>query len=224
MGLEVFTRAEEESPGHGQDRMSVRRLCGTLSLRMADGAGGLPGGGEAARLLCESDVIPGEADAAEIICTADLRDHPGRWLSFMDGHISLISRMQGRAPGSPPGLTAAAILTITDDGEITGASVGDCEAWIFGAGKAPVGLTSGQSRKPLLGEGAASPVEFRGCLSHGVLIMATDGLWKHVSRGQIARLAHSLSPDLLAGALVDSARLPTGRLQDDITIMVVVRS
>ncbi len=113
-------------------------------------------------------------------------------------------------------------------GKIIGASVGDCQAWIFDDGLPSIELTSGQHRKPLLGEGKATPVGFEGELGKRMLIVATDGLWKYAALSSIAstmrlRNSNPLLLDALADTLIDSARLPTGALQDDIAVAMVMK-
>ena len=88
--------------------------------------------------------VAGGANAAETICRAWAHDLDATsWLRERDAALA--------AEGT--GQAAAIVISIADDGEILGASAGDCEAWIFSHGDA-TNLTSGQVRKPLLGDGA----------------------------------------------------------------------
>jgi serine/threonine protein phosphatase PrpC len=211
MSLEHSTRVVEAILGRGQDCVVVDDLPqGGLSIRVADGAGGVAGSEGAARFIC-GPVGP---------------RHPlYGWLAWMGGHISYLSRL-----GTPRGIAAAVVLEISNGNQISGTSVGDCGAWIFDLDGMPaMELTSGQRRKPLLGEDGAEPVGFEGDLWGGMLVVATDGLWKYADLPSCAatmRLAISnpLFPlDTLADALIDSARLPTGALQDDIALAIVAR-
>jgi hypothetical protein len=117
------------------------------------------------------------------------------------------------------GLAAALVIAVSTGGVVCGASVGDCEAWVFGAGE-PTNLTAGQSRKPLLGDGKAVPVGFSGHLARGRLVAASDGLWKYTSHARIANAAALHPIESAARALVDGARLRSGALQDDVAVLV----
>ena len=117
------------------------------------------------------------------------------------------------------GMAAAIVLSISDGGDVRGASVGDCEAWVFGDG-APTNLTSQQIRKPRLGDGAAVPTSFVAAGQRGTLVIATDGLWKYLNHRRIAELARTRPLDAAVAALVDGVRLRSGALQDDVAIVL----
>jgi hypothetical protein len=120
------------------------------------------------------------------------------------------------------GLAAAVVLSVADDGIVRGASVGDCEAWIFGSGKA-FDLTGSQRRKPMLGSGDAEPVAFYGQFDSGTLVMGTDGLWKYAALSRIGQAVDQSLDDALV-ALLDAVRLRGGTLQDDIALAVCRRA
>ena len=134
------------------------------------------------------------------------------WLAHVDREIS-----RSRSCG----LAAAVIVEVRIDGTITGASVGDCEAWLFVNGTMPKSLTAEQIRKPLLGEGAATPVGFEARVAGGTLIAATDGLWKYLNRTRIAEAASIRPLETAAEALVNGVRLRSGALQDDVAVAIV---
>jgi serine/threonine protein phosphatase PrpC len=117
------------------------------------------------------------------------------------------------------GLAAAVVLSVADDGTIQGASVGDCEAWVFGDGQA-MNLTEGQVRKPLLGDGDAIPEGFTAHLSSGTIVAASDGLWKYMGHARIAGAALLRPLESAVAAMIDGVRLRNGALQDDIAIVV----
>lgn len=176
----------------------VRALDRTLIV-VADGAGGVAGG----------------AAAAESICSAlhDDRHDWSTWLSDQDARLA--ERGAGQA--------AAVVVSISHSGNISGASVGDCEAWLFGQGE-PRALTAAQVRKPLLGDGAAVPATFTGTLVEGTLIIATDGLWKYTSRARIAPLAAIRPLETALAALVAAVTLNNGEIQDDLAIVICATS
>ncbi len=196
------TRTEEARPGLGDDRVAEIRMPGRTLFVVADGAGGVAGG----------------ADAAETICGAASAYQAWRMPSDWAGWLTHVDREMSR---SRVGFAAAVVIEIWDDGRIVGASAGDCEAWIFGGDAASRSLTSRQARKPLLGEGAAKPAGFEAQLGRGMLLVATDGLWKCMDRARIAEAVLLVRPlDVACAALVDGARLKGGALQDDVAIVL----
>ncbi len=150
MRLTIATRIEEARQGRGEDRINVVEADGRKVIIVADGAGGTAGGAAAAEALCHA-----LTDAAN----PDTIDWPA-WLAKQDTALA----------ASGTGLAAAVVLSIGDDGEIRGASVGDCEAWAFAEGVA-TSLTTRQLRKPLLGDGRVQPVGFSFRLTSGTLIV-----------------------------------------------------
>jgi serine/threonine protein phosphatase PrpC len=194
-------RTEEARPGFGDGRIAEIRMPARTLFVVADGAGGAAGGAAAAEAVC------GAASAYQ-----DWR-MPSDWTGWL-------TRVDREMAHSRVGHAAAVVIEIWDDGRIVGASVGDCEAWIFGGGVASRSLTARQASKPLLGEGSAQPVGFEARLGRGTLLMATDGLWKHMDRARIAKAAAIRPLHVACAALVDGARLRNGTLQDDIALVL----
>ncbi len=192
------TCVEDARPGRGEDRIATLVLPDRTVIVVADGAGGVGGGAAAAEAVCRS------------------LDETARTLSAWDAWLAKQDRVL--AASASGGLAAAVILEIRHDGAIRGASVGDCEAWIFTEGDARC-LTERQIRKPLLG-GGARPVPFVAHLSRGTLVVGTDGLWKYAAHGRIAEAAAHRPLDLSAAALIESVRLRSGALQDDVGVAV----
>ena len=197
------TRVVEASHDRCEDRIEVIHLPDRTVFVIADGAGGVAGGAAAAKAVCRA--------VADRCRQDEIADWTG-WLTLIDREI---------AGSKDCGFAAVAIVEIENDGKIVGASVGDCEAWVFVNGMALKNLTIGQIRKPLLGGGDAIPVGFEGSVAGGTLLMATDGLWKYLDRIRIAE-ATSIRPlETAAEALIDGARLKSGALQDDIAVAIV---
>jgi serine/threonine protein phosphatase PrpC len=191
------TRIDEARRGRGQDRVRLLALERGLFAVIADGAGGLVGGAAAADAICHALVYADSSNRED-------------WLTRRD---------QMLAGSSSTGCAAAVVVSISEDGTIDGASVGDCEAWIFGQG-GPIELTESQHRKPLLGTGAAAPVRFTAHLSNGTLLVASDGLWKYMKHAAIAGMAVIRPLEAAVAALVDGVRLRSGALQDDVAVMI----
>lgn len=190
--------AEAQSE-RGEDRLEVVVFPDRLIAIVADGAGGVSGGVQAAEILCH-----------ELRACIDVV----RW----DAWLTEIDRRMVTMPSC--GLAAAVVFEIRNDGVVTGASVGDCEAWFFGSG-APKSLTSKQRRKPFLGSGEAIPTPFAAELSKGTsLVAGSDGLWKYAKQSLI-REAVSVRPlELASTSLIDAARLKNGKLQDDVAVFI----
>jgi PPM family protein phosphatase len=197
----IRTRVEEAVRGRGEDRIAVTAFAGGRAILVADGAGGVTGGARATDLLCGalSTEVSGPHDWAQ-------------WLR---------SRDRAMAAEAACGLAAAVVLSVADDGALHGASVGDCEAWVFSSGAEAFELTGTQRHKPMLGSGDAQPVAFSGWLRSGTLVIGTDGLWRYTKAvSWIAQAAASRSLDEALATMIDCVRLRSGTLQDDVGVAV----
>jgi hypothetical protein len=74
-------------------------------------------------------------------------------------------------------------------------------------------LTERQSRKPLIGSGAALPMPFfYNRTENGILLLATDGLLKYASAERIANVCRQQKQAEAARALIELVRYPSGVL------------
>lgn len=138
---------------------------------------------------------------------------------FCDG-VALLRDLDAQLRGV--GQTTAVVAAVGGS-DLRGASVGDSGAWLIGAGEV-VELTSSQQRKPLIGAGC-TPVAFAADLARGAtLLVASDGLLRYAKMSDIARVAQLASLEQAVASLIDLVRLPTGRLQDDVSIVLCRRS
>jgi hypothetical protein len=181
--------------GTGQDRVRVFERDRELMICVADGAGGTANGALAAETIVDARFrVPSSVNARDLLCELD----------------GVLVRFGGQSTG---------ILLSIRDGEITGASVGDSEAWLVRDADVIV-LTAQQQRKPLVGDGceavAISPTQ----LATGTLVVATDGLFRYVKRGDIARIARQRDLDAAIRDLLDAARVASRDLQDDVAIVL----
>lgn len=186
--------------GEGEDRVAAVLVPDGVVLAIADGAGGLGGGGRA-------------ADAAVREITVAARGGPGR---RPDWCAALLMRID-TAVLSGSGECALVVAHVFGT-RVVGASVGDCAAWLIG--EAIDDLTAGQVRKPLIGSGSSTPVTFDAPLRNATLLLASDGLWKYAPRERIGEFARQ--PDLKASAR-EIARLPrlrSGALPDDVAVLL----
>ena len=183
-----------------QDRAEILRCADRVLLAVADGAGGIAGGGEAAdltmRLVRES--------AESLKTTNDCR----RLLEEIDMQL---------ARNKPCGETTAVVLVVHATG-VFGASVGDSIVWMFSP-HGRVELTKGQQRKPFLGCGSAFVVAFSQPAKEGTIILATDGLWKYTSLESIEQRVRNVAIEQLAADLPNLVRLRSGAFPDDVAII-----
>jgi len=187
----------EEPASADQDRVILAVRPGHLILALADGAGGTSGGREAA-----------ESVAAE--ARALRTESPTALLGRLDLHLAQTSG----------GQSTAVVVHLSPDGALHGASVGDSEAWVS-ASETWSELTDGQVRKPLLGSGRAVPEPFDHAPTSRLLV-CSDGLSKYVKWDEALALLESEGADFPWG-LVNAARLPSGRLQDDLSLLYARR-
>jgi len=181
-----------------EDRAEVIERGEELLIVVADGAGGLRGGATASDAIVTAVRTCGSTDVralSEVFRTTD---------------AALATRMAGE--------TTAVALTVTPDG-ITGVSSGDSEAWLVSAVGYDI-LTSGQTRRRL-GSGKASPQPFHRAFHDGVLLVATDGLFKHADHDAIADCRRSATVDEIVERLVALPKLRSGSHPDDVVVVAV---
>jgi serine/threonine protein phosphatase PrpC len=202
--MNAFLETAAGNP-ENQDRGAIIHSGERLILCIADGAGGLSGGTEAACLAIEFV----RQNATE------LQDAPAC--------VRLLQRMdQAVAKDAKAGETTCAVAVAVAQ-RIFGASVGDSGVWFVGPG-AVTNLTERQARKPLIGSGIALPVVFESAKKVGdLLLLATDGLLKYTSAERIANIANTCRKGNIADAarqLIELVRYPSGALPDDVTVIV----
>lgn len=187
--------------GVGQDRILVQCFGSKVVLAVADGAGGLSGGAEAADMAIATVAKRAEMLNSQTDCEQILRELD---TAIYNDNIA--------------GETTCVVAVVTLQ-QIVGASVGDSGAWIAGPERID-DLTENQVRKPFLGTGAAVVAGFSRAMLKGTLILASDGLLKYTSREAIAKTSRVFSPDRLI-ALV---RYPSGALPDDVAVVLCCHS
>jgi serine/threonine protein phosphatase PrpC len=184
--------------GEGQDRAAVfARDDGSITIVLADGAGGTSHGAEAAQAVIDSvDSLAGsDADWSVVLQTLDA--------------------------GLRGGQTTAIVLTVGDS--IRGASVGDSEAWLVDARQRIKALTADQSRKPLLGSQAHVTPTIEERLGDATLVVASDGLFRMAKAIDITRIVVGDDLQRAAEQLVELVRTASGKLLDDVSIVLVRR-
>ena len=190
--------------GARQGRARVVEVENGLVIALADGAGGTGNGALAADALVRA--IEGETT-----------------LPDGDRCAALIENLDAEPQRLARGQSTAVILGVGT--QIVGASVGDSGAWLL-RGSEVVDLTSGQIRKPLVGDGCAT-VPIGPLLFEGTLLVASDGLFRYAKRADIARVIEDATAfeerglATAAAALIELVHLPNGELQDDVAIVLV---
>jgi serine/threonine protein phosphatase PrpC len=196
------------SSGPSQDRTAVVTIGAITLVVVADGAGGLSGGGEAASAVIETLLH-------EAVHGLDLRDE-----RLMVDVLRALDQRLAKTRSS--GETTAVVAALAP-GRVVGASVGDSGAWLIPSEGNVIELTAEQLRKPLLGSGRAVPVPFvSGTSPSMTLLAASDGLFSYVDAAQVRTIVQSAaSGDVALHGLLDAARLPNGSLRDDVSIVAI---
>lgn len=194
-----------------EDRLAVHQLDGGLVVVVADGVGGVSGGGRAADL------------AVKIVSEAI--EHGTFNLFSADPWVELLIHADAiLASDRHAGETTIVVVVIAEDGRVVGASCGDSAAVMVGGDGRLDDLTAKQQKKRRLGSGRALPVAFARALLDGTLVVATDGLLSYARPKEITRIAVEHEDiDEAAEALVRAVTLPSGTLQDDVAVVVVRR-
>jgi serine/threonine protein phosphatase PrpC len=176
---------------------------GTRSvLVVADGAGGLSGGAEAAAMA------------------VDWVRRNTAGLDNADACVNLIRNLDQAMINDRIAGETTCVITVVGGDEIFGASVGDSGAWLMDH-VGHVNLTQRQVRKPLVGSGSACPIGFSPKPGSGrQLLMATDGLLKYASSDRIVEICRTSSLQEIAGQLIELVRFHSGSLPDDVTVIV----
>ena len=185
-------------PDSGQDRALALPQAGASVVAVADGAGGTAHAAAAAQRVIER-----------------VREAPP--CTTAAGWCQLLLELDQELSGSG-GETTAVVARV--DERVTGASVGDSQAWLLGA-DAAVDLTALQRRKPLLGSGVAVPAPFDVRRGAARVLFGSDGLFKYAAPETIRALAAQAAPEAAVAALARCVQLPSGALHDDVAIVIV---
>jgi serine/threonine protein phosphatase PrpC len=192
----------------GQDRLTVLRREDALIVVVADGVGGISGGAAAAEILVKL------VEEAVLV--------PGFHLLRSEAWVELLTRADLVLEADPrAGETTGVVIAVSEQGLVVGASCGDSGAWMLGEDGSVDDLTACQHRKLRLGSGRARPVFFLRPKLQGTLLVATDGLFNYARPERIAELVLGDDLDLAVKKLVKLVRLPSGRLQDDVGVMLL---
>jgi len=198
----------EAAAGSGQDRILWLEDASLIGVALADGMGGMGGGTLA-------------AESAVQYTMEALGEAPG--LVLAPQWPELFNSIDKRVNGTRDAGETTLVALETDGLVVCGASAGDSEAWIIKGGLVN-DLTKHQMRKPLVGSGQADPVSFTGKLDGGLLLVASDGLFRYTNAPKICEVAKRVPLPDLPKALVDLVRLKSGKLQDDVSVFVAAHA
>jgi serine/threonine protein phosphatase PrpC len=208
MNFVTATAADSFRPGT-EDRVAIHSIRGGLVVALADGAGGIPGGGEAAdRWL-----------ALVLGLIAEGRGDPfasATWMRLLKQADAIIDA------DAACGETTAVVVGVSERG-LVGASSGDSTAWIVSETGVD-DLTAAQKRKLRLGSGRAAPVAFERPNFGGTLIVGSDGLFSYARAPDIARVVLGTDLRQAASSLIQLVRTPrSGDLVDDVAVALTRR-
>ncbi len=181
-----------------EDRAIVLSVDDRTVIALADGAGGLGNGARAAQAWIDA-VTANPANAAWSAVLEELDMDPAK-----------------RGPGQT---TAIAIEVRADS--LAGVCVGDSAVWLV-TDREVIDLAEHVPPKPLVGDGCMV-YEIASSFDRGTLLVASDGLVKYAGRDRIASIARGDDLDVATNALIELVRLPSGKLQDDTTVVLLRR-
>ena len=120
------------------------------------------------------------------------------------------------------GETTGTVVVLGTRG-IIGVSTGDSEAWVV-TPTAIDDLTVGQQTRHRLGSNRVAPAAFGRSVLEGVLVVASDGLFKYAASEVIARLVRASAIGAAAEHLVELVRFRSGKVADDVAVVLVRES
>jgi len=183
-----------------QDAAAVFARPASAVLVVADGAGGMADGEVASRHVITE--IRRACNGPEPLID---------WLQVL-GQID---------HGMPGGQSTACVVEVHAGG-LRGASVGDSAVGML-VGDDLVFPSAGQQRKPLLGSGEAVVTPFATPWDGRLLILGSDGFWDRVRPARVVAEHSFIDFAVLATALVEMVRLPSGDLVDDTAVLCARR-
>lgn len=193
----------EQQNIEGDDSLFLIDVNGVIWFCVSDGAGGTAGG----KIASLSIVAEFEKCSKSQGCR-----NPE---NFED----LLRKLDSELARDPDSGEATAIVGKIEGRNVFGASVGDSEAWIFNR-EYEYQLTGLQNRKPLVGSGVAHPIGFGPMELELALLVGSDGLFNYTEMGSIKS---TIKGDCAAADIAGLAKQATGKLQDDLSSILIRR-
>lgn len=179
----------------------LREIDDVIWFCVADGAGGTGGGQFASQAVID--------DFRAAINSKDLESLADFEALLRDIDLK-ISRSQNWGEST-------AVLGKVENGLVSGASIGDSQAWLFNA-QSSFEITHLQYRKPLMGSGKAVPIEFGVFPVQGSLMVGSDGLFNHC---HISEVETRLNFETCAEDILSGLPLKKHRLMDDFSVILI---
>jgi hypothetical protein len=208
--IEVFSFTEAGGHLENEDAFAVEPhpldpecLLGVV----ADGQGGQPDGGPAARLASRMWLDAAGTEKPQQLFHGGMIEHT----------IHLVDRELCEEQNA--GFTTLVGWSVWRN-HLIGASAGDSALMLVQSDAHQI-LTDQQLKNPPVGSGAVEAVEFGAPLTPPWTILAmSDGVWKYAGWEKLAALAKEKRGQALIDAAVSLCRLKSGALQDDFTLIV----
>jgi PPM family protein phosphatase len=182
---------------------------GCLLCAVADGQGGQPRGGPAARLACQVCLEAASRMPPDQLC------RPAVWTDIL-GEVDRAVAADPRA-----GLTTLIGLCVTGE-EVVGGSNGDSAAVLACAGRPTLTLTGRQAKDPPTGSGMATATAFHATFARPwTLLVMTDGVWKYAGWEKVRSCAEAGRGPAILDTLRGAVRLRSGAYPDDFTLVIV---
>lgn len=201
-------QARASGRSRSQDSVGIFERNETVVVVVADGGGGMRGGEDASRCL--------------VTVVASAVSDLGFELESVQPWIDLFKATDIALAANGAGETTGLVVALGARG-LVGVSAGDSEAWVV-TPTAVQDLTVGQQTKQRFGSSRATPTSFQRPTLGGVLLIASDGLFKYAAIEVIARIIRNNPMSTAADLLVDLVRLRSGKVADDVSIVLVRES
>jgi serine/threonine protein phosphatase PrpC len=202
-----YVRVLASNHQKSEDAAEVFERGETLIVVLADGAGGIRGGATASGALVAAVRTAVDNPAFAV-------DDAHYWADlFRLTDAALAKNRAGETTG---------VVVVLGSRQLIGVSTGDSEAWVVTATEID-DLTRAQHTKKRLGSGRVEPTVFERTALSGALVVATDGLFKYAAADVIARMVRASAIRLAADQLVELVRLRSGKLADDVALVLVGR-
>jgi len=197
--------AQVSSRPRSHDALGVFERDQVLVVVVADGGGSMHGG-EATSSCLVSVVGAAVEDPAFLV-------------EEMQSWIDLFKTTDTALPANGAGETTGVVVVAGPRG-LAGVSAGDSEAWVV-TPTAVDDLTVGRQTGQRLGGNRVTPAAFERPALGGVLVIASDGLFKYAATEVIARIVRSNAIGATAECLIDLVRLRSGKVADDVAVVLV---
>jgi serine/threonine protein phosphatase PrpC len=177
-----------------------------LVIVVADGGGGMRGGATASRSLVAV------VESAVSDATFALADRESWIALFRETDAGLAANRAGETTG---------VVVVLGPLGLIGVSTGNSEAWLVAPERID-NLTVGQHTEQRLGTRGTTPTPFQRAAPHGaVLVVASDGLFKFAARDVIASVVRTQAISPAAENLVELVKLRSGKVAEDIAVVLV---